>query len=431
MISLDSKLVNILFVSAAFFLIFFAFQTTGDLQKKITEQAQLTIKGGFASLGIYYFVFAAACWFVPAFVVVVGTKWALIAGTTTYVIFIVLFLYPVEWLLYIINITLGAGSAIIYITQGNYIARNSEIEGLTSATRNSGIFLMAQQASYLICATLMYFQYTDDADFEDTDRYIIISILTFICLIGLAMLFFLRLPPSNQAIDESNSMTCAAVFIAVKDNILLLLERDMILLTVIFIYTGVVQAFYSGVYGPALSDTKGLDMESSEVLNLGYIFKGCGGFLGAAIFAVLGDLTIRWGRDVFMYMAGVFHLLAFILIFLNVPNSATFGQSNESSVIHPPNLSVAMTCSFFYGFGASFYTVHIYSMLAGSFMAESTAGFAIYKFFQCLACALSYLYSRFVSLYIQMGILIVILIAAVVCFGIVERGPKEKNRAET
>lgn len=145
---------------------------------------------------------------------------------------------------------------------------------------------------------------------------------------------------------------------------------------------GLVQAFYNGVYGPAMSFTQSLNMQPDELSFTGYILKGCGGFLGSLFFAILGDMTIRWGRDVFMYLAGVFHLITFIIIFLNIPNESSFGENQAVSIIDPPNFYLAITCSFLYGLGAAFYTVHIYSMLAGAFVAESTAGFGIYKFFQ-------------------------------------------------
>ncbi|XP_011209687.1 UNC93-like protein MFSD11 [Bactrocera dorsalis] len=428
---MDSKLMNILFMSLAFFTIFFAFQTTASLQKKILrtehQKEHSFENSAFTSLGIYYFVFAATCWFVPPLVAVVGPRWSLVIGTITYLLFIVHFYHPFEWLLYSLNITLGVGSAIIYITQGNYIARNSDD---SSVTRNSGIFLTFQQASYMISAILLYFKYANVEEIEDMDRYIIMSVLTFICIIGLVMLFFLRLPQSNQSIDKETHNSCSAVFVTIRDNIMLLLERDMLLLVVLFFYTGLVQAFYNGVYGPAMSFTQNLNMQPDELSFTGYILKGCGGFLGSLFFAILGDMTIRWGRDVFMYLAGVFHLFTFIIIYLNIPNESSFGENQAASIIDPPNFYLAIACSFLYGLGAAFYTVHIYSMLAGAFVAESTAGFGIYKFFQCLGCALAYLYSKYASLYIQMGILIVLLIAAVVCFAIVERSVRAKQPAE-
>ncbi|XP_053964037.1 UNC93-like protein MFSD11 [Anastrepha ludens] len=427
---MDSKLVNILLLSFAFFTIFFAFRSATSLQKKILQAANTkehTFKNsGIISLAIFYCVFAATCWFVPHLVAVVGPRWALIFGTFTYLIFIVHYVQPFEWLLYALNVTLGVGSAITYIAQGNYIARNSDA---LTATRNSGIFITCQQGSNLISAILIFFEYANVETFEDTDHYIIISVLAVICLIGLMMVIFLRSPPNNQSIERSKN-SCASVFIAIKLNILLLLERDMLLLTVIFIYSGVVQSFYSGTYGPAMVFTKELNAESGEAYFMGAICKACGGLLGALFFAILGNASVRWGRDLFIYLAGAFHLAAFILIYLDIPDASTFAATHASSVIKPPNLYLAITCTFLYGLGASFYTVHIYSMLACAFVAGSTPGFAIYKFFQCLACALAYLYSRHASLYIQMGILIGLLIAAVACFAFVERKRKERGVSE-
>uniref|UniRef100_W8BU73 UNC93-like protein MFSD11 n=1 Tax=Ceratitis capitata TaxID=7213 RepID=W8BU73_CERCA len=246
------------------------------------------------------------------------------------------------------------------------------------------------------------------------------------------MLYFIRLPESNQTTEQEKQYSCAAVFLTIRYNIVLLLERDMLLLVVIFVYSGLVQGFYNGVYGPAMVYTQRINMDiyPDELSFIGYILKGCGGFLGSVFFALLGDLTVRWGRDVFMYVAGVFHLTTFIIIYINIPYESSFGENQAASVVDPPNFYLAIICCFLYGLGAALYTVNIYSMLAGGFVAESSAGFGIYKFFQCFGCAISYLYSRFTNLYIQIAILIVLLIAAVACFGIVERTARAKQQEQ-
>lgn len=51
--------------------------------------------------------------------------------------FIVTFLFPRTWLLYVASVLIGAGAAAIWTGQGNYLTVNSDS---TTISRNSGVF---------------------------------------------------------------------------------------------------------------------------------------------------------------------------------------------------------------------------------------------------------------------------------------------------
>lgn len=54
-----------------------------------------------------------------------------------YRFFIVSFLFPRTWLLYVASVLIGAGAALIWTGQGSYLTMNSDSD---SISRNSGIF---------------------------------------------------------------------------------------------------------------------------------------------------------------------------------------------------------------------------------------------------------------------------------------------------
>lgn len=111
------------------------------------------------------------------------------------------------------------------------------------------------------------------------------------------------------------------------------------------------------------------------------IFIGIGEVLGGGLFGILGKKTIRWGRSPIVVAGFVIHIVAFFLIFLNIPNPAPVGKTEEGAFIDP-NPILAIFCSFLLGFGDSCFNTQIYSTLGGLFSDDSASAFAIFKFTQ-------------------------------------------------
>lgn len=111
------------------------------------------------------------------------------------------------------------------------------------------------------------------------------------------------------------------------------------------------------------------------------IFIGVGEVLGGALFGILGRKMIRYGRDPIVMGGFVIHVLAFFLIFLNLPNSAPFNDTNDKAFIKS-NAPLAMFCSFLLGFGDACFNTQIYSILGGVYADNSSSAFAIFKFVQ-------------------------------------------------
>lgn len=102
---------------------------------------------------------------------------------------------------------------------------------------------------------------------------------------------------------------------------------------------------------------------------------------GGALFGILGNKTTRWGRDPIVIMGYLIHLSSFFLIFINLPNAAPFGDTNDVSYINPSPY-LAMLCSFLLGFGDACFNTQIYSILGGNYSDKSTSAFALFKFTQ-------------------------------------------------
>lgn len=159
------------------------------------------------------------------------------------------------------------------------------------------------------------------------------------------------------------------------------------------------------------------------------IFIGVGEVLGGVVFGLLGKKTIRFGRDPIVIIGFALHVVAFVLIYLNLANSAPLGDTKDVSYFNPPIVTVALFCSFLLGLADACFNTQVYSMLGGVFASQSAAAFACFKFVQSLGAAASFAYSSVWGMHAQMSILVVFGTIGTICFVIVERSTKRKMAA--
>lgn len=147
-------------------------------------------------------------------------------------------------------------------------------------------------------------------------------------------------------------------------------------------FIGFELSFFSGVYSASIGFTLGFGDQAKQLVGMSGIFIGIGEVLGGVLFGLLGSKTTKFGRNPVVVMGLVIHLITFALIGLNLPNSAPFQDSSDTSLFNPPIAWLAVMCSFLLGFGDACFNTQIYSMLGGSFAHNSAAAFAIFKFTQ-------------------------------------------------
>ncbi|XP_055609072.1 UNC93-like protein MFSD11 [Uranotaenia lowii] len=142
---------------------------------------------------------------------------------------------------------------------------------------------------------------------------------------------------------------------------------------------------------------------------------------------MLGKKTAKWGRDPIVIAGFIIHIISYFLVFMNIPDAAPFGDTDDVAFISPPIATVAILCSFLLGLGDACFNTQIYSMLGGVFSKNSAEAFAIFKFTQSVASAISFVYSSHFGLQIQLGILLVSGILGTICFVIVEWSVKRSR----
>ncbi|XP_016953976.1 UNC93-like protein MFSD11 [Drosophila biarmipes] len=431
---MDFKFLMILILGFGFMFVFTAFQTMCNIEKTILDsisQEDDTFKGeGYTSLAIIYLFFSLSNWLAPSFISFTGPRVAMVVGALTYTAFMITFMFPSTVLLYVGSAVLGLGASITWTGQGTYLARCSES---TTISRNSGVFWALLQCSMFIGNLFVYYQFQDKTRIDKETRNLVIGVLTVIAILGIVFLAALRFMADNAEHDnelEQKHTGCGQAIYALKSAGQLFLTKKMLLLSMAFFYTGLELSFFSGVFGSAIGFTTKIAETPKEIVGLVGICIGAGEVFGGGLFGILGNKTTRYGRDPIVIAGYVMHMAAFFMTFINLPNSAPFKDTTDISYLDPPRASIALICAFLLGLGDACFNTQIYSMLGGEYVNNAVGAFALFKFTQSVAAAISFFYSSHFGLYVQLGILVVMGTIGTIAFVFVEWGFKRQHREQ-
>lgn len=361
---------------------------------------------------IVYGSFALSSIGASTFIKLVTPRGALMIGTLFNMFYIAQFLYPITWIFYFGNFLAGVSGGIIWTAQGNFLTRNSTSENIG---RNSGI-LWALIQSGNITGNVYMIVTINNNDFNATDRKWLFGFLTSM----LIMAFLTTLLFRKSIYNLEGSLSLKKRFVK---GFKLSKTRDMLLLSVSFFYNGIELSFYSGVYSSAIGHNGGFEsLRETTRVSISGILIGCGEAVAGMIFGILGKKTVIWGRYPIILTGCVIHIISYILICINFPNSITKGRTTNEYSIIKSNLPLAFICSFALGFADACYVTQIYGILGSVFASEGATTFAIYRLIQCFGSVVAFAYAP-IGLYAILCILIVTNIISAVCFSIAELRP--------
>ncbi|XP_015123665.1 UNC93-like protein MFSD11 [Diachasma alloeum] len=437
---IDKRLLNVLILSFGFMLVFTAFQTMGNIEKTILDSIAKdddSFHGNaYTSLAIIYAALAICNWLAPSFISMTGPRIAIFVGSCCYAFFIATFLLPSSGLLYTASAILGFGGSLVWTGHGQYLTENSDSETMS---RNSGLFWAVFQSSMFTGNLFVYFMFTDP-EIDGPTRKIVFWVLTSLAIVGVAVLAILRKPPQRLSLGEAEGVSshdkelampeprrqagCAAAWSAFRDALSLCITPKMLLLSLTFIYTGVGLTFFSGIYSSSIGFTEAMGEKRKSLVGLSGICIGVGEVLGGAIFGMLasrGPSTLGKCTGWPVVVIGFFvTLFAYISAFINLPNTSPFKDTNDEAYIVPSPI-LAMAGSLTLGFGDACYNTQIYSLLGVVYAKDSAPAFALFKFTQSVAAAISFVYSNHVGLHGQLSILLVSMILGTLAFVYIER----------
>jgi len=394
------KMLNIGLLGLLFCFIFTGFNTMGQTQALIYKGAQKYKEGfqvdGLIANGIVYGVFAFASWFAPSIVLAIGPRGAMLLAGITYLFNIVQLLYLEPISIYIAAAILGFGAPIIWTAQGNFLANNSDP---TTITRNSGVFWAMNMSSAIIGNLLAFFLFRGVTDIPEDKKNILAIILTSVSAVGVLLIFGLR--PTPWAAQPKVSMVET-----LKDSGKLFVTRDMLILSITLFYTGLHQSMWAGVYSTCIGYTNQFP-DAKSLAAISGIIVAVGEVTGAILFGFLGYLTVKRGRHPIIILGFILSMIAYFLMFINIPPTATIDPTDADAIIGKPNVWIALTTSFLLGFSDACFITQVTAILGGVFADRSASAFGIFKFVQSLASCGAFFCS--VSVELQWQLLVVVI----------------------
>jgi MFS-type transporter involved in bile tolerance (Atg22 family) len=97
------------------------------------------------------------------------------------------------------------------------------------------------------------------------------------------------------------------------------------------VIAGLELSFFSGVYSPSIGFTQAIGESAKQLVGLSGICIGIGEVSGGIAFGLMGNrITTKIGRDPIVILGFIIHIVAFFLIYLNIPNYANLGDTAET-----------------------------------------------------------------------------------------------------
>ncbi|CAJ0945313.1 unnamed protein product, partial [Mesorhabditis belari] len=441
----------ILQLGFGFLLVFAAFNSQGFIEiavlRSLADQSTgITANSGYYSMSIIYFVFTLCNLIAPPVIARIGPKWSMVFGAGCYTIFLLGFLHLSAWLLYSLSALLGLGAALIWTGNGVYLVRFSR-EG--KMARNSAIMWTMLQTSLVAGAIFLAFVlHTGDLV---SSFHFVYTVFAAVCAAGILVLVTLPGSPTDIIYEEDREdlieneerreveipatrQSPPAVVLSFGEEFVrtfaLLKTQNMLTLIVVFLFSGIETSFYTGVFTACLSAFKSLSSVHKAIIAYAVLAMGGGQIVGGLWFGLGAKDTSKFGRSGVVLFGMSLHIVAYFLCFLNLPMTAPLGNTGPGEVGYiEPSFIAALITAFMLGLADSAWHTQLYTMLGGIYKdTDSSAAFALFKFFQSLASCAAFYYGSVLLLHWQLLFLVVMAAAGAVCFFTVHNAAaKEEN----
>ncbi|KAI1707984.1 ion channel regulatory protein UNC-93 domain-containing protein [Ditylenchus destructor] len=419
----NPSMFNVIQLGIGFFFIFFAFNAQSFIEEPVVGKYD-----GYTSLAIIYFSFTASNLIAAPIVAFLKARWSMVFGAATYALFQMGFLFLNTPYLLISSAILGLGAAVIWTAQGKYLTLNST-EG--TASKNSGVFWAISQACIIAGGVFLFVVLRGKDTYDNTTIRVLYGVFTVVTVCGTVILALLRMPLANATSDSEMLEEDIPLNFkqALVSTIKLVATKRVLVMVMVFAYTGVELAFWSSIYANTINNTKRLGMNTKTLTALNALALGFGQAISGFLFGILSSKTSKLGRDRIVLLGAVIHLIVYIAVYINFPVKAPLGETDEKGIIEP-NVVLALICGFLLGFGDACWNTQIFSFLITKYSSKSAQAFSIFKFFQSLVTCIIFFCSRVLNLHWHLLILVIGVLVGSVCFCIAERMPSDDEDSE-
>ncbi|KAF3329988.1 UNC93-like protein 3 [Carex littledalei] len=385
-------------LSFAFLFVFSAYGAAQNLESTVNNEGNI----GTISLAILYLSFTLFSIIASPVVRVLGSKRALVLGTSGYLLFIAANLSPSWYTMVPASVYLGFTASIIWVGEGTYLTTaalchaedNNLHEGTVIGAFNGEFWSMF--ASHQVIGNLLSLALLRNGEGDDvTGKNLLFTVFLVCMIIGIVMMCFL----SKRDEKKHDKPTCTSLGSLLKSSFAPLLDKRMLLVIPLIAYSGLQQAFVWAEY-------------TEKIVTPALGISGVGGSMavyGAAdaiCSLVAGRLTSGLHSITWIVSIGAF-LQAFVLLWL------LFGYRLTSGLMGMVN---PLLMGAIWGVGDGVFNTQLSALLGLLFKDNKEAAFAQLKVWQCAAIAVIFFIYPYISLNFMLVLMLVELIISISSF---------------
>ncbi|CAI9098189.1 OLC1v1034798C1 [Oldenlandia corymbosa var. corymbosa] len=390
-------------LSWAFLLIFLAYGAAQNLESTINTDGNL----GTISLGILYLSFTFFSMIASAVVGTLGSRNALVLGTTGYWLFIAANLKPTWYTMIPASLYLGFTASIIWVAEGTYLTSTARShaklhdlpEGTVIGKFNGEFWFMFASHQFVgNLITVALLRGGKEGSVSGTTPLFVV----FLCLmtIGTVLMCFLR-DRSSEEKEEKDSCAsfCSSAMSLSKAAVALLLDKRILLLIPLLAYSGFQQAFVWAAFTKYVVQPKLGEPGVGGTMAVYGIFD-------AACSLAAGRLTSGLSTITKIVLGGIcIQAIAFLLLFVKYSTlSGAFG------FLYPFLIAGLL------GIGDGVLNTQISAFLGILFENNLGGAFAQFKFWQSLSIAIIYFVSPHMAFHLIVTFMIAMLCISVSAF---------------
>ncbi|XP_016490327.1 UNC93-like protein 3 [Nicotiana tabacum] len=391
-------------LSCAFLLIFLAYGAAQNLESTINTEGNL----GTTSLGILYLSFMFCSIFASLVVRKLGSKNALILGSTGYWLFVAANLMPNWYTMVPASLYLGFAASIIWVGQGTYLTSTARSHANDHVLNEAviigkfngefwGIFASHQFVGNLITLALM--RDREGGSTSGTTALFLVFIGTI--TLGAVLMCFLskRTGKEETGLQDSSASFFSSVVTLFKSIVTLLQDIRMLLVIPLIAYSGLQQAFVWAEF------TKYIVVPTMGESGVGGVMAVYGVF-DAICSLVAGHFTFGLS-SISIIVSGGALVQASVLAWILLSHSVTGGVLG---ILYP--LLVAAL----WGIGDGVLNTQLSALLGILFKDDLEGAFAQLKLWQSFAIAVVFFLAPHISLQTMLVIMFVALCLSVAGF---------------
>lgn len=447
--TMDRNLKNILVVSFGFLLLFTAYGGLQSLQSSLNSEQGL----GVAALStLYGGVLLSSMFLPPLLIQKLGCKWTIVISMCCYVAFSLGNFYASWYTLIPTSIILGLGAAPLWSAQSTYLTitgnRQAEKEGHAGkdvVTHYFGIFFLIFQSSGVwgnLISSLVFGQTpTQEAIPEEhlltcgaadcqasgssaniTQRpsqeliYTLVGIYTGSGVLAVLLVAVLLEPVREVA--RGGLSTAAPLCNTLLATFRLFRDKRLCLLVLLPLYSGFQQAFLAGDF------TKSYVTCALGIQFVGYVMM-CFAATDSLCSLLCGRLARYTGRPVLYALGAITNFSCIIALLLWRP--------------HPAQLPLFFVFPGLWGLADAVWQTQNNALFGVLFEKNKEAAFANYRLWEALGFVVAFGYSTFLCVSVKLYILLGVLLAAMLGYGVVEylesrassTSPAEEGHSQT